>query len=313
MVDVNARRKMCTLVAAAFIDGHFAQEEYDMILRKGQDMGLPKNMIKEIIELGKKGSLAISVPPTQKQKEELLDDLIDIACADGKLEKEENHLLMKFSRQLGLSIHDLGGRVKQRLTDRRPAPPPRDVIEDGIVILEEEQTKKKPRRRREPEPVARKTSPPPAPPKRKPTPPPERKEVNIGNAYQPKFRDPYHKESSSPKKKPKYGGMPENPAGTIGSGEDIIQELPPGPVQLDGPGLGRIQGVDQIGIVTEGLLKQVLLVNSRDSAHREGIEWLKKTCGIEDEARCDEIINEVIKRNPDILPGALHDERWGTH
>ena len=25
MVDVNARRKMCTLVAAAFIDGHFAK------------------------------------------------------------------------------------------------------------------------------------------------------------------------------------------------------------------------------------------------------------------------------------------------
>jgi hypothetical protein len=226
---------------------------------------------------------------------------------------------MKFSRQLGLSIHDLGGRVKQRLTDRRPAPPARDVIEDGIVILEEEQTKKKsrrsePRRRREPapEPVARKTSPPPAPPKRKPTPPPQKREDNIGNAYQPNFRDPYHKESGSPKMKPKYGGMPENPAGTIGSEEDLVQELPPGPVQLDGPGLGRIQGEDQIGIITEQLLKQVLLVNSRDSAHKEGIEWLKKTCGIEDEARCEEIIQNVIERNPDILPGALHDARWGT-
>lgn len=169
MVDVNARRKMCTLVAAAYIDGDLASEELDMILRKGSDMGLPEQMIREILQLGRKGSLAISVPPTRKQKEELLDDLIDIACADGKLEKEENHLLLKFSRQLGLSVHDLGGRVKDRLTARRPVSKPRDIVENGVVILEEESTRRKaPRRAPEPapEPVA-KSEPPPPPPRRR--------------------------------------------------------------------------------------------------------------------------------------------------
>lgn len=311
MVDVNARRKMCTLVAAAYIDGDLAKEELDMILRKGSDMGLPEQMIREILQLGRKGSLAISVPPTRKQKEELLDDLIDIACADGKLEKEENHLLLKFSRQLGLSVHDLGGRVKDRLTARRQVSKPRDVVEDGIVILEEESTRRKaPRRAPEPapEPVAKSAPPPPL------------SRPVIGNYSKPKSygkpsrmkkggSDPRENPVIGKTSKPKYAGAPDQPVNQIGVEQElVIQPHPPGPVQLDGPGLGRTHDDDRIGLVTEQLLKQVLLINPEHMAHKEGVIYLQKSCGIEEEDLCHEIIHEVMKRNPNLKLGKLHAE-----
>jgi uncharacterized tellurite resistance protein B-like protein len=119
MADVNARKTLCTLVAAAYIDGKLDSAEKALIFKRGRELGIPPQMIDEILDLGSKGSLAVSVPPTQKLKEELLNDLIDIACADGRLEPAENQLLMKFASQLGIGLQDLGQRVRNRMEQRK--------------------------------------------------------------------------------------------------------------------------------------------------------------------------------------------------
>lgn len=142
MVDPNDRRAFCTIVAAACVDGDLSEHERQVIHRKATEYDIPIGLVREIIDLGVQGKLAVAVPPGQAERETLLDDLIDVACADGRIEAPEHHLLAKFASHLGLALPDLRARVRQRLqekpaaptpkratvVDRRPPPPPPPAV-----------------------------------------------------------------------------------------------------------------------------------------------------------------------------------------
>src|SRR5688572_4008416 len=115
MVNAADRRAFSTLVAAACVDGDLSPPEREVLHRMATDYDIPVGVMRELIDQGVQGKLAVAVPPGQEDKESLLDDLIDIACADGRIEASEHHLLAKFASHLGLQLPDLRARVRRRL------------------------------------------------------------------------------------------------------------------------------------------------------------------------------------------------------
>lgn len=132
MVDAADRRAYATLVAAACVDGDLTPPEREVLHRKATEYDIPVGVMRELIDQGVQGRLAVAVPPGRTDREALLDDLIDIACADGRIEAPEHHLLAKFASHLGIQLPELRARVRKRLEHKpkeltrkqeRPAPP----------------------------------------------------------------------------------------------------------------------------------------------------------------------------------------------
>lgn len=268
MVDVNARRTLCTLVAAAFVDGQFDKSEKEIVYRKGREMGFSIEAIDEIVSLGKKGALAVSIPPTQKLKEDLLNDLIDIACADGKLEPAENHLLMKFASQVGMTVGDLGNRVRLRMNQRRGAPPPPPEV---------------------------KPAPSPRPAKKAPEP---KFETPKSYVPPPSLKIPEISAMSLEPKQvaPKFAGRPDQPVGTIEAPKNMAPPLPPGPVRLAPPILGGADVEQELGTITLQLVKQTLRFDGPEGA----LQYLQKSCGVNDRAKAERIVEEILRSNPEL-------------
>ena len=124
MTDPQARRNFGTLVAAAFVDGTLSDEERLVLNRKATELNIPLKEMNALVDQGRQGKLPITIPPSREGKEALLNDLMDVVCADGRIEQPEHHLLAKFASHLGIALADLRGRVRQRM-DRRPAKPAR--------------------------------------------------------------------------------------------------------------------------------------------------------------------------------------------
>ncbi len=154
MVDPEIRRSFSALVAAAFVDGMISAQERQVLHRKATEMNVPVRLMNEIIAQGEQGKLPVAIPASRQEKERLLDDLIDIACADGRIEAPEHHLLAKFASHLGMGLPDLRARVRRRTEESQAArtpPPPRPRIEEIRLSPD-------------PAPVVGETAPPPVPP-----------------------------------------------------------------------------------------------------------------------------------------------------
>lgn len=143
MTDPQAGRSFGTLVAAAFVDGSLSDEERLVLSRKATELNIPLKVMNDLIDQGRNGKLPIAIPPSREAKEALLDGLMDVVCADGRIEQPEHHLLAKFASHLGIALADLRSRVRQRM-DRRPAKPAR--IEPRIEAPVPEGQIREPRR-----------------------------------------------------------------------------------------------------------------------------------------------------------------------
>jgi uncharacterized tellurite resistance protein B-like protein len=128
MADAAARRKFEALVAAAFADGYLADAEKVVLQRKAARLQISARDMNEIIGLGQQRKLSIAIPSTSAEREALLDDLIDVAAADGRVEAPEYSLLARFSEALKISLPDLRLRVNKRMqghSDRNTRTEPR--------------------------------------------------------------------------------------------------------------------------------------------------------------------------------------------
>jgi len=138
MTDVSVRRKFEALVAAAFADGYLADAEKEVLQRKAERLQLPSREMHEIIGLGQQRKLSIAIPSSAAEREALLDDLIDVAAADGRVEAPEYSLLARFAESLKISLPDLRLRVNRRMQGRsdrntRTAPRPEPRRETPAV------------------------------------------------------------------------------------------------------------------------------------------------------------------------------------
>ncbi len=130
MADLAARRAFASLVAAACVDGKVADAERAILARKAKELRLSDAEVEDYLQQGLQGKLTVAVPPTPLGKEALLEELIRMTAADGRVEQAERQLLMRFGTLLGMEAQELGQRVRDGLNRKRtdaprdPAPPP---------------------------------------------------------------------------------------------------------------------------------------------------------------------------------------------
>ncbi|MBI3857610.1 MAG: TerB family tellurite resistance protein, partial [Planctomycetes bacterium] len=115
MVNAAVRRKFEALVSAAFIDGYLAESEKDILNKKASAMGIPPREVNDILFLGQQRKLSVSIPPTSLERDALLEDLIEVVTADGRVEAPEYHLLARFAETLKIPLPELRTRVNRRM------------------------------------------------------------------------------------------------------------------------------------------------------------------------------------------------------
>lgn len=134
MAGAAVRKKFEALVSAAFIDGTLSDAERQVLHQKAAALNLSRIDANDIMTLGQQRKLTVTIPPTTPEREALLEDLIEVVAADGRVEAPEYHLLARFAETLKISLPDLRKRVNQRMqkghretvraTPRSPEPPP---------------------------------------------------------------------------------------------------------------------------------------------------------------------------------------------
>jgi uncharacterized tellurite resistance protein B-like protein len=137
MVDAPTRRRFEALVSAAFVDGVLAGPERTVLQQKAAALKISAREMNEILALGEQRKLSVSLPATSLERDALLEDLIEVVAADGRVEAPEYHLLARFAETLKIGLPELRQRVNRRMqansepkTDiirrdpPRPAPPP---------------------------------------------------------------------------------------------------------------------------------------------------------------------------------------------
>ena len=137
MVDAATRRKFEALVSAAFVDGILAPSEREVLQQKAAQLKIHAREMNEIIAMGEQRKLSVSLPATALERDALLEDLIEVVSADGRVEAPEYHLLARFAETLKISLSELRTRVNRRMQANseprteiqrreapRPSPPP---------------------------------------------------------------------------------------------------------------------------------------------------------------------------------------------
>jgi uncharacterized tellurite resistance protein B-like protein len=119
MIDPAVRRNFSTLIAAAFADGLLTEDERLILHRKATEMGVSAREMSEMIAEGEQGRISMGIPTSTREREEMLDVLIDIVCADGRVEASEHNFLAKYASHLRLSLPDLRQKIKARMELRR--------------------------------------------------------------------------------------------------------------------------------------------------------------------------------------------------
>src|SRR6185436_18639940 len=115
MVTPAIRRKFEALVAAAYVDGVLAESEKQVLTQKAESLGIPSREVADILFLGQQRKLSVSVPQGSMERDSLLEDLIEVATADGRVEAPEYHMLARFAETLKIPLPELRNRVNRRM------------------------------------------------------------------------------------------------------------------------------------------------------------------------------------------------------
>ena len=126
MAGAAVRKKFEALVSAAFIDGTLSEAERQVLHQKAAALNLSRIDANDILTLGQQRKLTVVIPPTPQEREALLEELIEVVAADGRVEAPEYHLLARFAETLKISLPDLRQRVNRRMQkghgENRPQP-----------------------------------------------------------------------------------------------------------------------------------------------------------------------------------------------
>ena len=126
MAGAAVRKKFEALVTAAFIDGTLSDAERQVLHQKAAALNLSRIDANDIMTLGQQRKLTVTIPPTAQERETLLEELIEVVAADGRVEAPEYHLLARFAETLKISLPDLRQRVNRRMQkghgETRPQP-----------------------------------------------------------------------------------------------------------------------------------------------------------------------------------------------
>jgi uncharacterized tellurite resistance protein B-like protein len=281
MDNPAALRAFRSLAAAAAIDGKVSQPEMQLLVRKAKELRLDPSQAQEILRDAREGRLPLALPAEPREFMERLNDIIEVVCADGRLETQERTLLLRFASRVNLSEADLMARVRpqlqaaqQRLSaggsrNNAPPPPPTRPAPPPVEVHE---IRNEPRR---PEP--------PRPPRPEP-----------------------------PRPEPPKGGGPAEPLTSYGdmsappqiAGNAAALTFTPGPVKL-----GGMDAMSMLSSDVSPVMLQLLRSQLEHGDLDEVIQYAKRYLNLKDDDEARRLIEKVLRENPDIKLGAQKNRR----
>jgi len=97
------------LVAIAFADGYFDDEEKKFLFEKAEEFNLPFEKVEEAIENA--DTLKFVVPLNLQDREDQLADIVFMAMIDGDIHKKEYELCLSIANRLDLNQKDLDDAI----------------------------------------------------------------------------------------------------------------------------------------------------------------------------------------------------------
>lgn len=93
------------LIAVAFADGVFDEEEVEFLYEKAEEFDIPTEQIKTSIENADK--LTFMVPQNTEDREDQLADIVFMMMIDGDIHDKEYSLCLSITKRLNLDKEDL--------------------------------------------------------------------------------------------------------------------------------------------------------------------------------------------------------------
>jgi uncharacterized tellurite resistance protein B-like protein len=93
------------LVAVAYADGSFSEEEMHFLAEKAVDFGLDNEIVDAIIK--RAPELEFEVPLNDFEREDQLSDVVFMSMVDGNVAEKEYNLCLKIAEKLEFTVKDL--------------------------------------------------------------------------------------------------------------------------------------------------------------------------------------------------------------
>jgi uncharacterized tellurite resistance protein B-like protein len=112
--SLSGLKEITWMAAMMAIDGHVDAKERNMLLRAAQKKGVPTEQAEKILEAAVQGRVDISKPTGAEDSRVWMIALTDAALADGRMDKNEEHLLVKTGKTLGMAPFDVDLLINKR-------------------------------------------------------------------------------------------------------------------------------------------------------------------------------------------------------
>ncbi len=105
------------LVVMAMADGSIGEREVNLVADRCDELGLSATDLQEAIEFGLSDDAALELPADQASREELMQELIRMMAADGRLDEGEKRLFALAAVKMDLSSEDLDRLISDTLNN----------------------------------------------------------------------------------------------------------------------------------------------------------------------------------------------------
>ncbi|QDT11810.1 Tellurite resistance protein TerB [Planctomycetes bacterium K23_9] len=109
------QRLLRNLVVMAMADGSIGEREVNMVADRCDELGLSATDLQEAIEYGLSDDAALELPSEKAGREELMQELIRMMAADGRLDEGEKRLFALAAVKMDLSSADLDRLIEATL------------------------------------------------------------------------------------------------------------------------------------------------------------------------------------------------------
>ena len=108
------------LVVMSAADGSLAEEEISLLFDRCAELGLSEEDLEKAISFALSSEASLILPTDPKQQEAVLEDLIRMMAADGRLEESEKRLFALSAAKMGFPSEQLDALIDRLV--RRPNP-----------------------------------------------------------------------------------------------------------------------------------------------------------------------------------------------
>ena len=109
------RNRLRNIVVMAFADGSLGEREVHLVADRCAELGLDEYDLRKAVEFGLGDEAALDIPADPESRKSLMQDLIRMMAADGRLDEGEKRLFALAAARMSMSPSDVEGLIDETL------------------------------------------------------------------------------------------------------------------------------------------------------------------------------------------------------